>query len=181
MLPGVGQLEWTYETTGVVSASPERVMAWWYDPGRSHESLRLMERVVGHKISMTQSTVDDLRIRDLRWKDRQGGDRHHHIETQLSSDGMPLREGDLFVAPGSESFSLQLPSGHEMTRTCEGGMRFLPLPSGATEVSFVHHHILVGGNRLDRWSHSRSERANGHRMFRDLVAQCQNALDHLAT
>ena len=173
---GVRQSEWSYEMTGTVETDLERVVAWWFHADRSEEQREQFGLFAAGEVSLEQSVVDGVRIRDFRWKSRQGRHLHHHIETTLTDDGTPAREGDRFVVPRSLVFTSESPSGPNMTRACNGRIEFIEQVDGTTEIRFTHQHTLVGGNRIEQWSHRRSERATSARSFRKTVAQCQAEL-----
>jgi len=161
----------------MVNASPERVMAWWFHPDRRDEFQTSMEKFdfFAGDVSMTESTADGLRIRDIHWKDNRGQDHHHHIETVLTSDEMPARNGDRFVAPFSQTHDYRTPEGRKVTLRCSGRTEFIPQATGDTEIIVVHSHILVGGGWIARLSQHKSELTNTDRQFRDRIARCQAA------
>jgi hypothetical protein len=177
----VRQSEWSYTTSGVVDATPQSVMNWWFHPDRRTDLQKRIEALGTSDVSVTESTTDGLRVRIAHWKGKRGSDHHHHAETTLGIDGLAALDGDRFVAPVSDVVSLLTPSGLKMTRTCSGRIEFVPLTDGAIEVSMVHSHVLVGGGWFQRRSHHRSEQANTERMFRESIARCQAAVGRSAS
>jgi hypothetical protein len=159
--------------TGTVDTALERVVAWWFDADRSEEQREEFGLIAAGEVSLERSVVDGVTIRDYRLKSRQGRHLHHHIEATLSDDGTPAREGDRFVVPRSGVFTSESPSGPNMTRVCNGRIEFIAQVGGTTEIRTTHQHTLVGGNRIEQWSHRRSERATSARSFRRTVARCQ--------
>jgi hypothetical protein len=131
-IPSVGHPEWSYQTAGMVNASAERVMAWWFHPDRRAEFQDHIEKAGGRDVSVTQSMSDGVRIRIVNFKDRRGWVQRHQVETRLAPDGIPARDGDRFVAPGGDVVSYSPPSGGEITITCIGQVEFIPQVSAVT-------------------------------------------------
>jgi hypothetical protein len=177
-LRGVGKLEWSFKTSGMVNASPEHVMAWWFDPERRVDFQKRVEASGASDVSRKESVAEGVRISVSRWKDRRGWDYDHHVETKLTGDGVAASDGDRFVAPVMEIRSYRSPSGRRGTVTCSGRIEFVPQAGGRTEVSVLNHHTQerVEGVWIARWVQRTQERVNTDHAFRKRVAQCQTAV-----
>jgi hypothetical protein len=90
---GRNQSDWTFETTGMVDANAENVMRWWFHPDRLRDVQSRMEHSGNSDVSVTQPTTDGVRMRIARWKDRQGWDHFHRVETNLTLDGIAAWDG----------------------------------------------------------------------------------------
>lgn len=172
----MAQSEWSYETTGTIKATVERVVAWWMHADRSKELREQFEQFAAGDVSVEKSASDGVRVSDYRWKTRQGEDQHHHVEAILTPGDTPARVDDRFVIPVSDSFTFQLPSGKRATRACNGQIEFIPHGSEVTEVRVAHHHRLEGGNRIEQWSHRRAEQRSSVRSFQKMTSECQEAM-----
>lgn len=180
-ISSVGHSEWTYQTAGIVNASPERIMAWWYHPDRRAEFQDRLETAGHLDVSVTESMSDGVRVWIVCFKDRRGWVQHHQIETHLTPDGTATRDGDRFIAPSGDVVNYDTPDGQTLTTTCTGQIEFIPQASGESEISVVHHHKLVGGSWLRRWSMRRSEPRNSDRVFQESIIRCQAAVGRSAT
>jgi hypothetical protein len=170
---GMRQSEWSYDHTETVASAPERVVAWWFHADRSEELRERFGLSAAGDVSLERSVVDGVSIRDFHWKSGQGQDHHHHVETTLTDDGPPARVGDRFVVPVSDVLTFRSSSGKNMTMACDGRIEFISLAGGVTEVRVTHQHGLEGGNRIEQWSHRRTERRATIRLFRNTIAECQ--------
>jgi hypothetical protein len=173
----VEQLTWSIESAGIVNASPERVMAWWFGPDRKNEFRDRIERTGAKDFSLTEFITDGVRVRDTTWKDGRSWVHLHHTELHLGPDGMAPRTGDRFIASGSETVSFQHPRGKKFGFTCTARVEFVPQTSGATEIVVVHNHATTGGNWLARRLIRRSDLQKGTRQSdEESIARCREAV-----
>jgi hypothetical protein len=168
----VGELSWSIKTVGFVNANPDRVLAWWWHPDRRTEFRAAMERsgVVG--FSDTVSTEDGVRVGVTKYKDRKGWVHESRTERRLGPDGMPMASEDGSF-PLRRTLTYVSPLRYKLTLTCNGQAEFNPKDDDTTEITFVHHHTVVGGTRPNRENIQRSDQEREARGFQELIDRCQ--------
>ena len=136
--------------TGTVETDLERVVAWWFHADRSEEQREEFGLFAAGEVSLERSVVDGVRIRDFRWKSRQGRHLHHHIETTLTDDGTSTR-GRSYCRAAERCIHLRVALRAKYDKACNGRIEFIAQVDGTTEIRFTHQHTLVGGNRIEQW------------------------------
>lgn len=175
----MGQLAWPRETSGIVNASPERVMSWWFDPARRNDVRGRIEKTGATDLSLTVSTTDGVRVRTMTWKDRRGWVHHHQSEWHLDHGGLAPRSGDQFIVLASETVSFQHPRGTKIGFSCTGRILFVPQVGGSTQVAVVHSHTTDGGNWFQRRYIRRSDQTS--QLDEDWIALCRAAVESLSS
>jgi hypothetical protein len=177
MLRKMGQLAWSIEVAGIVNASPERVMAWWFNPDRKNDFQDRIERTGATDFSLTESTTDGVRVRAATWKDRRGWVHVHRTELHLDPNGMAPRSDDRFIVSASDTVSFQHPRGKKFGLTCTGRIEFVPKNSGSTEIVTIHSHAAAGGTWFQQRSIRRFDLQNGTRQSdEESISRCRAAV-----
>lgn len=177
-LRGMGQLSWSIETAGIINASPERVMSWWFDPGRWNDDVPYrLEKLGVTDISQTASTANGVRLRTVTWKDRNGWDYHQQMESHQDPSGMAPRNGDRFTASATGTLSFCHPRiwrGRKIGYSCIERTDFVPQGDGSTQVIITHSHTAAGG-----WYQRRHvQKFDRTRQFdEDHIARCRAAVN----
>jgi hypothetical protein len=172
----MGRSNWSYEASGIVDATPEAIMIWWFHRDRADDVLKFAEKIGATETSSTQEMEGEVRIRTYQWKNRRGWTFRHKTEAQLTPEGLAARRDDRFVADLGDVMTYRTPRGTEMTQACAGRIEFLPLADGSTKVKAVHNHTLDGGKWLWRVGTENRERSNTLALFRDYIARCQKSV-----
>ena len=171
----MGELSWVIRTAGTVNASPERVQAWWVHPDRREDFRDRIERTGVTKFSQEESTVDGVRIRTTRWKDRKGWTHETRVEATVDLEGKPIPDEDGSF-PLSQKATIRAPLGYRISFTCSGRLEFKQLDAETTEVVMFHNHKAVGGTRFNRQNMRKSNQEGEPRDFQGLIDRCHEAL-----
>lgn len=171
-LSAVRELSWSIRTVGTVSASHERVRTWWTHPVRQGDLRERIQRTPVEGFSQSESTVDGVRIRTTRWKDRRGWVHETRVETPQDADGKPLRNDDGSF-PLSQNGSIRAPLGYKVLFTCTGTIEFNEQGAESTEVVVSHNHKAAGGTKFNRQHIRRSNEESEPRHFQEWIDRCR--------
>ncbi len=166
----------TIRNTGVVNASPQAVMVWWFHPDRRQEFRDRIERSGGRDVSVVASMEGDLTVTTTTFVNKGGHQVRERQERRLTSEGTAPPNGSRFIAESTEVMTREGPGGHEATRTCQGRMEFVPRPDGSTEVISLHKHVVTGGTFGGRLRYRRVDPAVQSRQFAEMIELCRAAL-----
>ena len=177
---GVGQSTWSFHTSGVVNASPESVFGWWFHPDRKADLLGQLESSGALSLTLEDVFSDGVRIRAVRWTEKNGWKHRHDITVAIVPGQMPELIGDRFVIPASEVRTYTPRNGARLatlTSKCEGRIEFIPQHSnGTTEVAVVHNHSMSGFPRRRRLRVGASEQVKTESAFQSQIEYCRQAI-----
>ena len=165
---------WSFQTTGIIEANPESVLAWWFAPQRMDEYKSDREAIGALDLSIEGSMIEGVEVRTARWKDDRDWEHIHRVPIH---NGLPERKGDRFVLASTDSTELKHPTGEKMTVKCNGQLEFISLGTRSTEVHIVHNHVLRGGRLRRRWTFPKSQQRTTEVQFKQMMERCRSALE----
>jgi len=172
-----GGLGWSIVATGVVNATPEAVMSWWFHPDREGDFQDRLGLTNVTEFEVSESTDDGgVQVRLTSWRDQRGWSQRHRIERHLTAGRLGQAVDGIFTVPCMEVISYEHPTGKTMALQCSGRIDFIPKSGGSTEVVVAHKHHLTGGRWLWRRNLRKSDERNQPDLLQRQIGLCEVAL-----
>ena len=134
---------------------------------------RIQPTAVG-EIVQTETTIEGVRVRRTKWKDRRGWVHETHVEAPVDAEGTPQPREDGSY-PLTQQATFKAPLGYKITFSCTGQLDFERLDDGTTEVIMIHNHKVAGGTRFNRRHIQMSNEESEPRDFQDWIDRCRAA------
>jgi hypothetical protein len=164
-----------------VRASTPLVVEWWRHPDRKQEHLDNLVKKGMTDISLKDSLVGSVRIREIEWTTRVGSSMHHRIETELGSDGLPGGwQGDRFLIVAHEVSQSRSRAKLQVV-DCNQTLEFNPVRGDETEVVSTHQHRKLNARWFEALLPSNSTRtafakAEMDRQLEEVALRCEQSL-----